>query len=107
MKYFRKVDKELNIRKNILFLVLITSFISCKKEEVILYPEKDRTIQINDNITIDNGVKAKKPIFNYLYYDDFLNYLSTSDHFLIVQQKDFKNTTSSDKVVISLRYDKD
>jgi hypothetical protein len=107
MKYFQKVDTELNIKKNILFLVLITSFISCKKEEVILYPEKDSTIQINGNITIDNGVKVKKPIFNYLYYNDFLNHLSTSDHFLIVQQKDFKNTTSSDKVVISLRYDID
>jgi hypothetical protein len=40
-------------------------------------------------------------------YDNFLNYLSTSDHFLIVPLKDFKNTISVDKVVISLRHDID
>jgi predicted lactoylglutathione lyase len=42
-----------------------------------------------------------------LYYDDFLNYLSSSDHFQIVQLKDFKNAHSSDKVIIALRYDID
>ena len=95
------------VSKSVLVLFFIVIIIGCKKEEDILYPELDRTIKITDDIIIDNGVIISKPIFNYVYYDDFLNYLSTSDHFVIVQLKDFKNTTSKDKVVISLRYDID
>lgn len=81
--------------------------IRCSKEEEILYPEADRTIEITDNIIIDNGVQVRKPIFNYLYYDDFLKYISSSDRFLIVQLKDLKQTESADKVILSLRYDID
>ena len=95
------------VKKSILILLVLLSSIGCKKEDDIIYTEKDRTIEITDNIFIDNGVKVRKPIFNYLYYDDFLNYLSSSDHFLIVQLKDFKKTTSKDKVVLALRYDID
>ena len=100
-------SRHINVRKSILGILLLVSFWGCKKEEEIFYTELDRTIRITDDIIIDNGVKLSKPIFNYSYYDDFLKYLSSSDHFLIVQQKDFKNTTSKDKVVLSLRYDID
>jgi hypothetical protein len=91
------------------FLLLLSILFSggCKKDDNIIYPEKDRIIQITDKIFIDNGVRVKKPYFNYIYFDDFLRYLSTSDHFLIVQLKDFKKTTSTDKVVLALRYDID
>lgn len=93
--------------KSVLFLLLLGFFWGCNKEDEIFYPEVDRTITITNNIIIDNGVKLNKPIFNYQYYDNFLNYLSTSDHFLIVQLKDFKNTSSKEKVVLALRYDID
>lgn len=76
-------------------------------KDEIQYPEADRLIQITENIFVDNGVKVTDPIFNYNYYDDFLKYISSSDHFLIVPLKDFKNTFSEDKVVLSLRYDLD
>lgn len=91
------------------FLILIAFIIlsGCSKEEVAFYPEADRTISITENIRIDNGVIIRNPIFNLITYDKFLDYLSSSDHFLIVPMKDFKNTTSVDKVVISLRHDMD
>ena len=82
-------------------------FFSCKKKIDILYPEKDRAIQITDKISIDNGERVKDSYFSYQHYDDFLNYISTSDHFLIVQLKDFKKTHSTDKVVLAMRYDID
>jgi general secretion pathway protein K len=63
--------------------------------------------KITEEIIIDNGVKINDPIFNYQYYDNFLKHISSSDRFLIVPLKDFKNTNSVDKVVISLRYDVD
>ena len=81
--------------------------IRCSKEEETIYPEADRAIEITDNIFIDNGVQVKRPIFNYLYYDDFLKYISSSDRFLIVPLKDLKQTESTDKVILSLRYDID
>lgn len=112
MKDLRKGVYSINnpfflFRYLILALLILVSFFACRKEEEILYTETDRSIQITDGINIDNGVKIKNPIFNLLHYDNFLNYLSTSDHFLIVQLKDFKNTTSKDKVVLALRYDID
>src|ERR1035437_949792 len=79
----------------------------CKKQDPLIYPDSDRTINIANGITIDNGVGMKNPIFNYVTYEDFLRHITTSDHFLIVPQKDFKNTTSTDKVVLSLRHDMD
>ncbi|MEI6048928.1 MAG: hypothetical protein WCS03_08530 [Bacteroidota bacterium] len=94
-------------RKLILILFLLVSILGCKKEDDILYTETDRTIEITDNIIIDNGVRVRNPVFNLLNFDNFLSYLSSSDHFLIVPLKDFKNTKSDDKVVISLRYDID
>jgi hypothetical protein len=95
------------VSKSILILIFLLSIFSCKKEDNLLYTEKDRSIQITDNIFVDNGISVKNPIFNFLYYDDFLRYLSGSDHFLIVQLKDFKKTHSPDKVVLALRYDID
>ena len=76
----------------VLFVLLV--FLGCKKQDQIIYPNLDRTISIADSIKIDNGVNMKNPIFNYVTYENFLNYLSTSDHFLIVPLKDFKSTTS-------------
>jgi len=91
----------------VLILMLLICFVRCKKEEELIFDEPDRSIQITKDIIINNGVKIKNSIFNYLTYDDFLNYLSKSDHFLIVKLKDFKNTTSTDKVVLALRHDID
>jgi hypothetical protein len=98
----------LNLNK----LFLINSFLfllisGCKKADYRYYTEADRTIKISDNILSDNGFVIKNRIFNLSKYDDFLKYISSSDHFLIVPLKDFKKTTSTDKVVISLRYDID
>jgi hypothetical protein len=91
----------------ILFLVWII-LSGCKKQDPEVYLDsEDRTISITDGITIDNGIGMKNPIFNYLTYEDFLRHITTSDHFLIVPLKDFKNTTSSDKVVLSIRHDMD
>jgi hypothetical protein len=99
-----------SIRTNqfLLFFNLLTIFSSCKKEEdKIIYLDDTRSIQISENISIDNGIIVHDPVFNYKTYNDFLSYLASSDRFLIVQQKDFEKTTSNDKVVISLRHDVD
>ena len=87
--------------------LMILVLFGCKKQEKLYYPEADRTIEITPSIIIDNGENLKDKIFNYVTYDNFLNHIANSDHFLIVQQKDFKNTTSADKVIISMRYDID
>jgi len=96
----------MNFSNSLLILLLSCSLLSCEKSET-LYPEEDKVIQITDNIFVDNGVKVTDPIFNYNYYDEFLKYISSSDHFLIVPMKDFRNTVSVDKVVLSMRYDLD
>ena len=93
--------------RTILILSFLSLLVGCRKEEERMYTENDSTIRINNFITIDNGVKVRDPIFNYIYYDDFLKYISSSDHFLIVRLKDFDRTNSTDKVVIALRYDVD
>lgn len=90
-----------------LFSFLLLTSIGCQKDTGMTYNEADRTIQITDNINIDNGVRDKKPIFNFTNYEKFLSYVSKSDHFLIVPLKNFKNTTSDNKVVLSVRYDVD
>ena len=90
-----------------LTLFVFLAFVGCKKQDIIIYPDSDRTINITDGIKIDNGVDMKNPIFNYVHLENFLSHISTSDHFLIVPLKDFKSTTSNDKVVISLRHDID
>ena len=89
-----------------LFLIPVL-FIACERDENIQYPEADRSIQVTDKIFIDNGVTIKDPVFNYSYYDNFLKHISGSGKFLIVPLKEFKNTFSEDKVVLSLRYDID
>jgi hypothetical protein len=81
--------------------------LSCKKEKIRYYLEQDKTIQVSENISVDNGFYINNPIFNLLTYENFLNYLSSSDHFVIVPLKDFEKTISQDKVVLSLRYDMD
>ena len=80
--------------------------VNCEKENVI-YLDDVRTIQITENLSIDNGIIIRNPVFNYITYNNFLRYLASSDRFLIVQQKDFEKTTSKDKVIISLRHDID
>jgi hypothetical protein len=99
--------KKMIIRSIVLILFIFFCLTDCKKDEEILYPETDRTITITDKIVIDNGVKIHDQIFNLINYDKFLHYLSASDHFLIVPLKDFENTESTDKVVLTLRYDID
>lgn len=99
----------MNRHLKLLFLIFLLSAISfqCKKEGKLIYTEVDKTISITDNILVDNGVEIHDQIFNLIEYDSFLNYLTASDHFLIVTLKDFEKTTSSDKVVLALRYDID
>ncbi len=93
--------------KGIFYLfTLMLLFANCEKENVI-YLDDVRTIQITENISIDNGIKIHNPVFNYVTYDNFLRYLASSDRFVIVQQKDLEKTTSKDKVIISLRHDVD
>jgi hypothetical protein len=101
MKY-KKLYGKLTI-----MLIVFLSFLSCRKQDPVIYPEPDRTIALTNGIKIDNGVDMKNPIFNYVNLDNFLQHISTSDHFLIVPLRDFKNTTSTDKVVLSLRHDVD
>lgn len=95
----------MKIRK-ILCLALLTFFSSCEKEEVI-YLDDVKYIEITDKIIIDNGIIIRDPVFNRVTYNNFLNYLTTSEHFLVVPQKYFKKTTSNDKVIISIRHDID
>jgi len=90
----------------ILYLLLI--FTACKKEEVhLIYTDEIKRIKITDDISIDNGTRMLDPNVNLIKYEDFLKYLVNSNRFLIVTQKDFATATSTDKVIISLRYDLD
>ena len=92
----------------IFFLVtLALVFYDCRKAEERFYTEADRTIEISDNLVVDNGFVVRDPIFNFNTYDNFLSYISSSNHFLIVPQQDFESTQSSEKVILSLRYDMD
>jgi hypothetical protein len=93
--------------RSVIIISLLTLLVCCQKENDRYYTETDRTIKITDQVAVDNGVTIRKPIFNYIYYDEFLKYISSSDHFIIVQLKDFIKTNSADKVVIALRYDID
>ena len=104
------VLKELRFKdfsKVLIFISLISGFYSCKKTGERFYTETDRAINISDNISIDNGFAIHNPIFNFNSYDNFLSYLASSDRFLILPQKDFEQAQSTDKVIISLRYDMD
>lgn len=85
---------------------LLPVYSSCEENDT-QYPEGEDTIMITDKIFVDNGVKVTDPVFNYNYYDEFLKHISSSDNFIIVPLKDFKNTNAADKVVISMRYDLD
>jgi hypothetical protein len=91
----------------VLFILLVIIFSGCNKDEKLIYPEADKYIPITDKINVDNGVSMNDKIFNLIEYDNFLKYLSVSNHFLIVPLKDFNNTTSKEKVVLSMRYDID
>jgi hypothetical protein len=93
----------------IFFLPLfMISLISCEKEkDNVIYTDQVRTIKISDKISIDNGVRVHDPNLNLIKYEDFLKYISNSDRFMIVTQKEFPSASSSEKVIISLRYDID
>ena len=95
------------VRKLFLISFLLLLLAACTKVEKLVYPEKDRVIKIGNNITIDNGVSMVNPNFNYEKYDAFLEKISNKDKFLVVKQKDFLATQSTDKVIVSLRYDID
>lgn len=88
-------------------LVIVVVFLisSCEKEQRY-YTEVDRTIEVADHIIVDNGFHIHSDI-NFKTYDSFLEHLSSSDLFQIVQQKDFMKAKADDKVIISLRYDMD
>jgi hypothetical protein len=96
------------MQKGFLLILFILFFSGCQKEkEIEIYLDDTRSIPITDKLSIDNGIIFHNSIFNYVTIDNFLKYLSTSDHFMIVQQKDLEKTTSTDKVIISLRHDVD
>ena len=96
------------MQKNFLLFIFILFFAGCQKEKVNeIYLDDNRSIKITDKLSIDNGIILHNHIFNYVTYDNFLKYLSESDRFLIVQQKDLEKTTSTDKVILSLRHDVD
>jgi hypothetical protein len=99
----RKINSVCFLVRALIFLLVI----SCKKDKIRYYPETDRTIQVSENISVDNGFYLNNPTFNLFTYENFLSYLSSSDHFIIVPEKEFGNTFSNDKVVLSLRYDID
>jgi predicted lactoylglutathione lyase len=96
------------MKKSFLFILFILFFSSCYKvKENELYLDDTRSIQIHEKISVDNGIILHNEIFNFITIDNFLKYLSNSDRFLLVQQKDLEKTTSTDKVIISLRHDID
>jgi hypothetical protein len=89
------------------FFVLLL-FSGCKKEvDDEIYLDSTKKIKISDDISIDNGFHVHDPNLNLKAYDAFLRYLASSDHFKIVTQREFSSATSTDKVIISLRYDID
>lgn len=90
-----------------IFFVLLL-FSGCKKEEDDeIYLDSTKTIKISDGISVDNGYHIHDSNLNLKAYDAFLKYLTSSNHFKIVTQREFANATSNDKVIISLRYDID
>ena len=107
IKTFREGLIMSNEMKWLICLAYITLlFISCEKDNII-YTDQVRTIKISDKISIDNGVHIRDPNLNLIKYEEFLKYLSCSDRFMIVTQKEFPTVSSSEKVIISLRYDVD
>jgi hypothetical protein len=96
------------MRKYLVLLILFPLIFSCQKEKVLkIYLDDVRNIDISDNISVDNGIMMHNPVFNFVTIDNFLSYLAMSDKFLLVEQKDFEKTNSTDKVIISLRHDID
>lgn len=103
--------KHFTMKTSLKYLILIVSTInltSCEKEDSkMIYPDQVKKIKIGHKFTVDNGVLIKNSDINLIKYEEFLKYLASSNRFLIVTQKDFPTTTSTDKVIISLRYDID
>ena len=95
------------MQKNWLAFLIILLFSGCKKEDPEIFLDETLSIPINGKSGVDNGIKMHNPIFNFITIDKFLSYLAASDHFLLVEEKDFEKTNSTDKVVLSLRHDID
>lgn len=94
--------------KNLFIFFALFLFWGCKKEENNkIYLDSTKTIKISDGISVDNGFQIHDPNLNLKTYDAFLRYLSSSNHFKIVTQREFPSATSNDKVIISFRYDID
>jgi len=74
---------------------------------LIIIHLKEVMHEITKDIKIDNGSYIRDPIFNEVTYENFLSYLVTSNRFLIVPLKDFETTSSTDKVVLTIRHDVD
>jgi len=95
-----------NQNKIVYIIYLFLLFTSCKKIDINNFDPVNK-IKISDGIYIDNSVQIHDSKVNLITYEGFLKYLVTSNHFMIVTQKDFPTATSTDKVIISLRYDLD
>jgi hypothetical protein len=88
----------------IVFLLMVVS--GCKKEDN-QNSDNEQTIFLTNGDVVNNSVTIHDPNLNMVTYENFLKYISGSDRFLIVTQKDFEKTFSKDKVVLSIRHDMD
>jgi len=103
-KFKTRIKKSLIL--NVGSITLIILIFGCKKDNV-QYNEADESIPITKNISVKNGVKVHDANLNLKSYEQFLKHLASSDRFLFVTQKDFDKTSSTNKVIVSLRHDVD
>jgi len=81
---------------------LISCHNSCKREG-----DTETSIYITDDIIIKDKVKARDSIFNYDYYEKFLQKLISTNRYIFVPLSEFDTTYSSEKIVIGIRHDID
>jgi len=92
-----------------LFASVITlSFVlfSCQKESLDIY-DNEASIKITDKIVISNAPSMSSKTHNLVEYEKFLKDLVSSGRYLFVTQRELESTTSTDKVIISIRHDID
>lgn len=78
----------------------------CEKQDDLL-ADNEKVIRIQNNIAISNVPNMHDPDLNLVKYENFLKYLTSSGRFLMVTQEEFERTSSTDKVVVSIRHDVD
>jgi hypothetical protein len=88
----------------VLFLACL--LVSCQKEAYDLY-DNEETIKITDKVFISNTPNMSNKTHNLVEYEKFLKDLVSTGRYLFVTQNELEKTTSSDKVIISIRHDID